>query len=184
MGIVDKTIEFVPPLHFRTATVDDVPVLVELVTSAYRGEVSRRGWTTEADLLDGNRIDPDALRHDVLRPHSQVLIAERNGNMQACAHICEQDDAGYFGMFSVKPDLQSSGVGTAVLVEAERIVRDEWQLPRMRMNVIDVREDIIGWYKRRGYRRTGIIKPFPYGDTRFGLPKRDDLRFEVLEKIL
>jgi hypothetical protein len=71
-----------------------------------------------------------------------------------------------------------------VLDEAERIVRDEWKLPAMRMTVIDLREELIAFYERRGYRRTGITKPFPYGDARFGLPKRGDLRFEVLEKLL
>ena len=72
----------------------------------------------------------------------------------------------------------------AVLRECERIARDDWRLPTMTMTVIDVREELIAWYERRGYRRTGIKKPFPYGDTRFGQPKRDDLRFEVLEKPL
>jgi ribosomal protein S18 acetylase RimI-like enzyme len=96
--------------------------------------------------------------------------------------VADEDGAGYFGMFSVRPDLQGGGIGKAVLVEAERIVRDEWRLPALRMTVIDVREELIAWYQRRGYRRTGIRKPFPATDPRFGIPKRDDLRFEVLEK--
>ncbi len=176
-------------LQFRAATIDDIPALVSLVTSAYRGEVSKQGWTTEADLLDGNRIDADVLRHDIERPRSRVVIAERarpghGAEMVACAHVCEDDNAGYFGMFSVKPDLQGGGVGKAVLTEAERIVRDDWALPAIRMTVIDVRDELIAWYERRGYRRTGIKKPFPYGDPRYGIPKRDDLRFEVLEKLL
>ena len=104
--------------------------------------------------------------------------------MLACAHVCEQDGAGYFGMFSVRPDLQGGGVGKAVLAEAERIAREEWGLPAMRMTVIDVRDELIAWYERRGYRRTGIRKPFPYGDPRYGIPRRDDLRFEVLDKAL
>jgi ribosomal protein S18 acetylase RimI-like enzyme len=87
-------------------------------------------------------------------------------------------------MFSVRPDLQGGGVGKLLLAEAERIAREDWQLPVMRMTVIDVREELIAFYVRRGYRRTGIHKPFPYGDDRYGIPKRDDLRFEVLEKVL
>ena len=171
-------------LRFRAATPADVPMLVELVTSAYRGDSSRAGWTTEADLLDGNRIDPDVLRADLARPRSRVILAERDGATLACAHVAEEDGAGYFGMFSVVPTLQGGGIGSAVLAEAERIAREEWRLPAMRMTVIDVRDSLIAWYERRGYRRTGIHKPFPYGDARFGIPKRDDLRFEVLEKRL
>ena len=176
-------------LQFRAATLEDIPALVSLVTSAYRGEVSKQGWTTEADLLDGNRIDAEVLRHDIERPRSRVLIAQLAGEgdeagMLACAHVCEEGNAGYFGIFSVRPQLQGGGVGKAVMAEAERIVRDDWALPAMRMTVIDVRDELIAWYERRGYRRTGIKKPFPYGDPRYGIPKRDDLRFEVLEKFL
>ncbi len=169
---------------FRDATPADIDALVALVTSAYRGEASRVGWTTEADFLDGNRIDPDVLRQDIERPHSRVLLVERDDGLLACAHVAQDDGAGYFGMFSVRPAAQGSGIGNAVLAEAERVVRDDWQLPAMRMTVIDLRDDLITWYERRGYRRTGIHKPFPYGDARFGIPKRDDLRFEVLEKLL
>jgi ribosomal protein S18 acetylase RimI-like enzyme len=172
------------PLQFRRATASDIPVLVALVTSAYRGDASRVGWTTEADILDGNRIDPEVLRGDIERARSQVLIASREGEILACAHICEQDGAGYFGMFAVNPVLQNAGIGREVLAEAERIVREEFALPLMRMTVIDLREELIAWYERRGYRRTGIKKPFPATDPRFGLPRRDDLRFEVLEKLL
>ena len=68
--------------------------------------------------------------------------------------------------------------------EAERIAREEWQLPTMRMTVIDIRDELIAFYERRGYGRTGIKKPFPYGDERYGIPKRKDLRFEILEKPL
>jgi ribosomal protein S18 acetylase RimI-like enzyme len=87
-------------------------------------------------------------------------------------------------MFSVRPNLQNAGIGKQVLAEAERIAREEWRLPAMRMTVIDVRDALIAWYERRGYRRTGKHKPFPYGDARFGIPKRNDLRFEILEKPL
>ncbi len=173
-----------PALRFRNATEDDIPALIHLVTSAYRGDASRQGWTTEADLLDGQRIDADMLRADLAQPQSVVLLAEDDARLVACANVGVEDGAGYFGMFSVKPDLQGGGIGKHVLAECERIVRDDWQLPAMRMTVIDVRDELIAFYERRGYQRTGIKKPFPYGDARFGEPKRDDLRFEVLEKPL
>jgi ribosomal protein S18 acetylase RimI-like enzyme len=171
-------------LMFRGATLADLDALVELVTSAYRGEASRQGWTTEADFLEGNRIDRDVLARDIERPHSRVLVAERDGEMIACAHVCEEDGAGYFGMFSVSPSLQGGGIGKALLAESERIVRNEWNLPAMRMTVIDIRDELIAFYERRGYALTGVKKPFPYGDPRYGIPTRDDLRFEVLEKAL
>ena len=171
-------------LTFRPATLTDIPALIALVTSAYRGDTSKQGWTTEADLLDGQRIDAEALRHDIERTDSRILLALENGEVLACAHVAIEDGTGYFGMFAVSPDQQGSGVGKRMMAEAERLAREDWGLPGMRMTVIDIRDELIAFYERRGYVRTGIKKPFPYGDARFGEPKRDDLRFEVLEKPL
>lgn len=172
------------PLEFRAAAARDADAIVALVESAYRGDASRAGWTTEADLLEGRRTGPDDVLACIDRPRGQVLLAERGGKLLACAHVADEDGFGYFGMFSVVPGLQRAGIGKQVLAEAERIVRDQFNLRILRMTVIDVRGELIAYYERRGYRRTGIKKPFPYGDERFGLPRRDDLRFEVLEKAL
>ncbi len=172
------------PLRFRPAVHADTDALVALVESAYRGDASRAGWTTEADFLDGRRTGVDAIKACIDSHRSLILIGEREDDLLACAHVAIEDGAGYFGMFSVRPTLQGGGVGKAMLAEAERIVGDDWQVPTMRMTVIDIRNELIAFYERRGYHRTGVFKPFPYGDERFGVPKRDDLRFEVLEKML
>jgi ribosomal protein S18 acetylase RimI-like enzyme len=171
-------------LRFRPAAVPDIPAIVALVESAYRGDSSRVGWTTEADLLGGHRTDPEDVRSCIERAQSVVLLAEREAELLACCHVAAEDGAGYFGMFSVRPTLQGGGIGKEVIAEAERIVREDWRLSAMRMTVIDVRDELIAFYERRGYVRTGIKKPFPYGDPRFGQPRRDDLQFEVLEKQL
>ena len=169
---------------FRLATPVDVAAIVPLVESAYRGDVSRKGWTTEADLLDGQRTDPAGVAELITKPGSCMLLAERDGALLACANLEKRGDAGYFGMFSVRPDLQGGGIGRATLAEAERFARDDWHCREMQMTVISVRDELIAWYERRGYRRTGIYSPFPYGDERFGIPRRDDLRFELLVKPL
>jgi len=171
-------------LRFHTATASDIDALVPLVESAYRGEASRVGWTTEADLLDGQRIDPQGLAETLARPDSRVVLAESGGALLGCAHVERQGDHAYFGMFSVRPNLQGAGVGNALLAECERVAREDWRCAKMRMTVISLRDELIAWYERRGYRRTGEFRPFPYGDARFGVPKRDDLRFEWLEKAL
>lgn len=175
-------------LRFRAATVADTDAVVALVESAYRGDSGRRGWTTESDLLDGRRTGPDEIESFLGKPKGMILLAERGedpSELLACAHIAVEDDgSGYFGMFSVDPSLQGSGIGKLVLAEAERIAREQWKLSVIRMTVINVREELIQFYVRRGYLRIGQFVPFPYGDARFGLPKRDDLSFEVLEKQL
>jgi ribosomal protein S18 acetylase RimI-like enzyme len=170
---------------FRIATHDDVPAIVALVESAYRGDASRQGWTTEADFLDGQRTDARSVGGLVGAGDSRILLGERGGALLACAHLERRGEkVAYFGMFSVRPDLQGGGVGRAMLAEAERIARDEWRAEEMQMTVISIRDELIAWYERRGYRRTGVYSPFPYGDERFGIPRRDDLRFELLVKRL
>jgi len=169
---------------FRTAVLADCDSIVTLVESAYRGDISRQGWTTEADFLDGQRIDAEGVRADIEKPGSCILLAEQEGRLLACCHLEKIGYACYFGMFSVQPHLQGSGIGKAMMQEAERRARDEWHCHAMEMTVIDIRDELIAFYQRRGYVRTGIKKPFPYGDARYGLPKRADLQFEILSKPL
>jgi ribosomal protein S18 acetylase RimI-like enzyme len=172
-------------LNFRLANHADIPALIDLVESAYRGDASRAGWTTEADMLDGQRIDAENLQKSLDAADSRIIVAEKDGELLACCHLEKQgNDAAYFGMFSVRPGQQGAGIGKLLLAEAERQARDDFQCPRMDMTVIDIRDSLIEFYERRGFTRTGIHKPFPYGDERFGIPKRDDLRFEVLTKAL
>ncbi|WP_166024157.1 GNAT family N-acetyltransferase [Streptomyces chilikensis] len=169
---------------FRDGTPDDVDALVALVESAYRGDASRAGWTTEADILDGRRTGPEAVREILADPSGRLLVAEQDGRIVACCQLEHRGDHAYFGMFAVRPGLQGGGLGRVVMAEAERFVREAWGAAEMHMTVISVREELIAWYERRGYRRTGRTSPFPYGDERFGVPRRDDLEFELLVKEL
>jgi ribosomal protein S18 acetylase RimI-like enzyme len=195
-------------LVFRNATLADVSAVVKLVESAYRGEASRAGWTTEADLLDGQRTDEIEISEIICGAHSQIRLAEKSfavvqildqiqahtpsqeralphaASLVGCVRIENAGDAGYIGMVSVLPTLQSAGIGRQLLHEAERVIRDELRLPRARMTVIGQRDTLIAWYQRRGYSLTGKREKFPYGQPRAGTPRRDDLYFEVLEKSL
>ncbi|PNG21725.1 GNAT family N-acetyltransferase [Streptomyces cahuitamycinicus] len=171
-------------LTFRDATDADVDELVALIESAYRGDDSRAGWTTEADILEGQRTDPEGVLEVIESPDSRLLTVERDGGIVACCQLEHQGENAYFGMFAVSPRLQGAGLGKVIIAEAERQARETWGVREMQMTVISVRDDLIAWYERRGYRRTGRMTPFPYGDERFGVPQRDDLRFELLVKEL
>ncbi|MCG7206011.1 GNAT family N-acetyltransferase [Streptomyces arenae] len=171
-------------LTFRAATDTDVDALVALIESAYRGDASRAGWTTEADILDGQRTDPEGVLQVIKSPDSRLLTVERDGRIVACCQLEHRGAHAYFGMFAVSPALQGAGLGKVVIAEAERQAREDWGATEMHMTVISVRDDLIAWYERRGYRRTGEMSPFPYGEERFGVPLRDDLQFELLVKPL
>ncbi|WP_141203554.1 GNAT family N-acetyltransferase [Streptomyces griseorubiginosus] len=171
-------------LTFRDATDADVDTLVALVESAYRGDDSRAGWTTEADILQGQRTDPEGVLAVVKSPDSRLLTVERDGRVVACCQLEHRGSYAYFGMFAVSPTLQGGGLGKVVIAEAERLAVETWGVTEMHMTVISVRDELIAWYERRGYRRTGRMTPFPYGDERFGIPQRADLQFELLVKPL
>ncbi len=171
-------------LH-RDATDADVPAVVALVESAYRGDSSRLGWTTEADLLGGQRTDAAAVAEILGDPASRLLLAVGLGDaIVGCCHVKRTDaTTSYFGSFAVRPGLQGAGTGGALLRAGERCAVD-WGSVQMEMTVIAQRVDLIAWYERRGYARTGDTRPFPYGDERFGRPRRSDLEFVVLRKDL
>lgn len=162
----------------RSARPEDVPVLVELVHSAYRGT---GGWTTEADLIDGSRTDSDELTE--LLPDLLVAEDDQTSEVLGCCALSVRGETGYFGTFAVRPSLQGGGVGSALLAEAEDRARSAG-LRSVEMTVVSVREELIAYYLRRGYVDTGQTRPFPYGVERNGRPRRDDLAFTVLEKPL
>lgn len=171
-------------LTFGFATVADVEDVVDLVHSAYHGDSSRQGWTTEADLLGGGRTTPEQVKAMVDGGHSEVLVARSGGDLVACCELDHRvaDNQVYLGMFAVVPTLQAGGIGRAVLAEAERLARDHWHATEMIMKVLDARTELIDWYGRRGYVTTGQTSPFPAVDERFGTPLRDDLRFVTMVK--
>ena len=166
-------------MDIRPATPDDVDAVVALVESAYRGDSSRAGWTTEADLLDGQRTDADEVR-GVL---PDLLLALDDGELVGCCVLAHKGSVGYFGMFAVRPALQGGGVGSALLTAAEHRAK-ELGLPVVEMTVLSGRRELVAYYERRGYADTGARRPFPYGDERFGVPRTDDLEFAVLQKRL
>ncbi|MEO3978316.1 GNAT family N-acetyltransferase [Streptomyces sp. CAU 1734] len=171
-------------LTFRDAVEEDVPVLLDLIHSAYRGDPALGGWTTEAALIGGGRIDAEGVREAMNTPGSRLLAVVRDGAVIACCRLEHRGDTAFFGTFAVRPALQAAGVGRRVLAEAERVAAGEWGARAVHMTVISVRAELIAWYERRGYRRTGELSPFPYGAASVGIPHRDDLTFELLVKDL
>ncbi|KAK4449801.1 acyl-CoA N-acyltransferase [Podospora aff. communis PSN243] len=175
------------PLTFRLATPSDAPLLQPLVQSAYRGDSSRQGWTTEADLLAGERISVSGVLSKITTPNSAVLIGtDPSGTLTACCEVVKRsDDVAYFGMFAVDPKRQAGGFGRQVLNYAEKWVVREWGVKRMEMSVIWTRVELIAWYGRRGYRVTGEKGEFPYHELEDGgKALKEDLHFEILEKVL
>jgi GNAT superfamily N-acetyltransferase len=171
---------------FRLAGPQDTVSIAHLVNSAYRGDSSRLGWTTEADILGGQRTNPDSIR-GLVTSHSKVILAMENtdGRLVGCVYLERRPDrVAYLGMLSVDPGQQTQGLGKALMWRAEEYAREEWDSTAIEMTVISRRPELIAWYERRGYALTGQTERFPGDDPRIGIPLVDNLEFVVLRKAL
>lgn len=167
-------------MNITAATFDDIPELVTLINSAYRGEHSKKGWTTEADLLEGIRADADSLRKMIGKKDVVILkFCDAGDVVQGCVYLEKKEDKMYLGMLTVAPLMQARGTGKKLLFAAEKYAADQ-KCATMEMTVISVRHELIAWYVKHGYYITGERRPFP-NDERFGIPKQP-LEFFVMQK--
>lgn len=168
--------------RFRLANLNDVAHLNQLVNSAYRGDFSKKGWTTEADLLGGQRVDPEGLAEMISTPGAQIELALENDVIIGCVYLKHEKDMSYFGMLTVHPEFQAQGLGRKLLERAEALTKAAGN-HYLRMTVISQRQELIAYYERRGFRPTGKTEPFPEHDPRFGLPKAKLVFLEYSKKL-
>ena len=164
------------------AVAEDISSLNTLINSAYRGEFSKKGWTTEAHLLEGSRTTEVELLGIIQDASHTILKYSDNGKIIGCVLLKVKANELYLGMLTVSPDLQNSGIGKKLLRQAE-VFAVEMQLPKIVMTVITVRVELIAWYKRNGYVDTGAREPFPVSDV-FNPTTKEPLEFMVLEKVI
>lgn len=167
-------------MMIRPATLGDVCELNLLVNGAYRGEGAKKGWTTEADLLDGVRTSEPALTAMIQKPNAVILLAENEG-IEGCVYLEQKKEVLYLGMLTVKPQLQGNGIG-AMLMHAAEERATALGCAKIQMTVITVRESLIAYYERKGFADTGERVPFP-NDPALGIPKIP-LEFLVMEKMV
>lgn len=162
------------------ATIKDIPFLLYLVNSAYRGEPARKGWTHEADLIDGDkRIDENSLKEMIQNPNAVVLKYVESDELLGCVHLEKQHHQLYLGMLCVLPQKQAHGIGKKLLKASEQFAKQN-HFNTIVMTVISIRNELIAWYEKHGYKKTGATKPFP-DDGKFGNPKQS-INFIVLKK--
>jgi len=167
-------------MYIIPATIEDVPSLVLLINSAYRGETSKKGWTTEADLLEGDlRTDITALKELMTKPEAVILkYTTPERIISGCVFLEKQEQGLYLGMLSVSPQHQAAGIGKQLMKAAEEYALQN-NCRSIFMTVISARHELIAWYKKQGYRLTGEVRPFV--DSKFGTAKQP-IEFNVLQK--
>lgn len=170
------------PFEIRGAELEDAPVIVTLVRRSYRGEASRRGWTSGSKWIEGLRTDEDHIRNFINKSASVVLVGEQAGVMLGCCHVEHRGRICHLGMLAVDPNHQSHGFGGQLVLKAEATAQ-KWGMEGMQIVVLDRQPELALWYSRRGYVKTGERMPYP-ADERFGRPTVQDLYFETLSKTL
>jgi ribosomal protein S18 acetylase RimI-like enzyme len=172
-------------IHFRTAQINDAKLITNLVNSAYRGDYSRQGWTTEADLIEGQRTDDASIIKMIQSQGEQIEIAlNSEEKVVGCVFLKQEDETTlYFGMLTVEPSLQGAGLGKKILLHIESIARKE-NKDKIRLTVIPLRKELIEFYERRGFKATGRLEDFPYDDPANGNPKISDLKLKEYIKTL
>ena len=166
---------------FSPASLSDIAALITLINRAYRGPAGKQGWTTEADLLSGRRTDSANLLRLLTEPNSVILTAKQQHNLLACVHLQHSGQLAQFSMFAVEPALQNQGLGKQLLATAETTAQQLWSVDSFIMWVISRRSELLAFYVRRGYCRTGVSQSFP-ADSDLWQAKVADLRLELLEK--
>lgn len=173
-------------IRFQTATTLNAQEIASLVNSAYRGEYSKQGWTTEASILGGQRTDAEKLQTLIQTPLNQIEIAYEGDshNIIGSVHLLQEPpDTLYFGMLTVEPKFQARGLGKIILEHLEKVAKS-YGYKRVRFTVIPTRTELVAFYERRGYTTTGNFEPFPDSDPKFGLPKITGLILKEFEKKL
>ena len=164
------------------AGIDDIPSLVILLNGAYRGEGSRQGWTTEADMVAGDLRTDDAHMNELMQQPGVVFLkyVSDDNEIEGCVFLHKREGKLYLGMFCVSPALQNKGIGKKIMAASELYAKDQG-CPAVFMRVISIRHELIAWYERQGYYKTGEVQPFD--DTKFGIAK-EPIEFVVLQKDL
>lgn len=159
---------------------NDVDNIVNLVNLAYRGEI---GWTKETDLVSGDRVDANSIEQLLVDDSIHFLVAYSFGNLLCCICIEESKAIANIGFLTVNPKYQQLGIGKAVLSQSEDYIQVRLKLKQCVMQVISQRKELIAFYMRRGYKKTGLVKPYPL-NLNSGTPSAKGLTIDTLNKKL
>ncbi|HXH75000.1 MAG TPA: GNAT family N-acetyltransferase [Bacteriovoracaceae bacterium] len=151
---------------FINAIPADAVEISNLLNSAYRGEGSKVGWTTEADLVSGERTDAVKIESLIKEAGSHFILCIdiESKYIIGCVHVKQENsETAYFGMLAVRPNLQANGIGKALIRQVQEfaISKDHKQI---RITVINLRDEILAFYNRLGFMFTGREEVFPLGD--------------------
>lgn len=169
--------------RFRIANYLDAELITKLVNQAYRPESATPAWTHESNWVAGNRTNISQIMDVIAKSNSIILVGIKGSSIVACVHVEQEGNSSHIGMLAVHPELQGAGAGKQMLSQAEKYALEIFGAEKLIMLVVSSRSELIAFYLRRGYRQTGSIMDYPLA-LDVGIPKKPNLKIEVLEKWL
>jgi len=130
-------------ISVRRATPDDAPELTDLVNAAY---------AIEKSFFDGDRTDEDEIA--AMTESGLFLVLEQAGGLAAAVYLERRGNMAYFGMLSVRPELQGMGLGKR-LVRICEAMAEATGASAMTLRIVSLREELGRWYRGLGYREVG-----------------------------
>ena len=166
------------PLQLKKARLEQCVEICDLINLTYRGEF---GWSRETHIIEGNRTSEHEIASAITNPVAHFFVVIQRERLISCIYVAREDDCAYIGFFSVHPDFQAKGMGKQVLKQAELFALTQLNIQKYRMYVVSQRSELIAFYERRGYDRTGKIEAYPC-HLGAGIPRINGLTIEYLEK--
>lgn len=160
----------------------DIQEISNLINLTYSGYSGKKGWTTEADLLSGQKVTPKAIGEILSNPNKKILVSRGNKLLLGCVFLEKRDKSIYLSALTVNPNFQRKNIGSKLLSSSETFSSLFWKIYNIEMTVLNQRHELLEWYKKRGYKDFGLRLPFPYWNKEMGIPKIGGLEFVVLTK--
>ncbi|HEX7773999.1 MAG TPA: GNAT family N-acetyltransferase [Pyrinomonadaceae bacterium] len=133
----------------RVATPADAAKITGVINAAFR--------IAEEFFIDGNRITQAEV--EKLLAKGTFLLAETGENLDGCVYVELRGERSYLGLLSVDPGRQQRGIGSFLMKAAENYCRERGSR-FMDILIVNLREDLPSFYRKRGYGENGTT-PFP-----------------------
>ena len=146
-----RVVHFEKPIvpRFRFAAPGEAPAIADLVNAAYR---------VEDFFKIGDRTDAAEVAAIIGR--DRFLVADGpNGSLAGALYISIADRRGHFGMLSVRPENQGTGLGRELVETAEEFARRAG-CEAMELEYVNLRLELPAFYRRLGYAESGTA-PWP-----------------------
>ena len=143
-------------MQLRKAVRADAPALTDLINLAFRKE----RFFVDSDRITLNQVEDHFGK-------GEFFVLEDEAALAGCVYVEPRGERAYFGLLSIDPARQRTGLGGRLVAAAEERGRDQGCV-HMDILIVNLRAELPPYYRKLGYVETGTA-PFP-SDTPTKVP--------------